>query len=335
MVTPVKFGTINPKIASFVNSLLKERKEDIVFNLEDFKTDDSFVPTDLVQLDYLVLGGGLARGRIYEIFGSESSGKTTLALQIAANIQKIDKERDVLFLDSENALDRNYAESLGVDLSRVWVCQPDYGEQGLSVMEQLLKSGYFSLLIVDSVAALTPKSIIEGDMEDKGIGVQARLMTQVLGKLTHIVNENKIIVLFTNQIRAKIGVLYGSKETTPGGNALKHYASVRLELTVTGKIKDVESGVAGNKVRIKAVKNKLFPPFREVELELFYGRGFSKESSLLSFALDLGLVQKNGAVYEYAQKKYKGWNELLEVFIQDKELYNKLLQEIREKSKKV
>ncbi len=330
-VKPVRVeSSVNPKIEQFVKTLLKDRKEDnSIFNLESFGTVINLEPIGIPTLDFTVLGGGLAEGRTYELFGHESSGKSTLALQIAANRQRVYPDKDVIFIDSEHALDMVYAKKLGLDLARVWVSQPDYGEQALSVAQDLMRSGYFSLMVADSVAALTPKAIVDGDIGDTTVAVQARLMSQALKTLVPIANQSKVTMLFTNQMRSKIGVRFGPTETTPGGNALKYYASVRLQLTTIGKIKDSAGNVIGNTVQVRAVKNKLFPPFRETELKLYYGSGFSRESSLVDMAVALNIVVKDGARYEYGGQSYKGEGALVTACRESTELCEELMDGVK------
>ena len=252
------------------------------------------ISTGSLGLDLALGVGGLPRGRIVEIFGSESSGKTTLALQAIAEAQRAGGV--CAFIDAEHALDVGYARQLGVRIDEMLISQPDHGEQALEIAETLVRSGAVSVVVVDSVAALVPKAELEGDMGDQQPGMQARLMSQALRKLTGAIHRSDCIVLFINQIRMKIGVMFGSPKTTSGGNALKFYASVRLEVTRVGSIKRGEEAI-GNQTRVKVVKNKVAPPFREVDFEIYYGRGVDRESELVDLGVSTGIVRKSGSWY--------------------------------------
>ncbi len=256
--------------------------------------------TGSIGLDIALGIGGLPKGRIIEIYGPESSGKTTLTLHVVAEEQK--KGGVCAFVDAEHALDPQYAKKLGVDLNELLISQPDTGEQALEIVDTLVRSGAVSLVVVDSVAALTPKSEIEGDMGDMQMGAQARLMSQAMRKLTASIGRSNCMVIFINQIRMKIGVMFGSPETTTGGNALKFYASVRLDIRRIGAIKDRDE-VVGNTTRVKVVKNKVAPPFKQVEFDIMYGEGISKVGELVDLGVKVGVVEKSGSWYSYGDER--------------------------------
>ncbi|MCX8035007.1 MAG: recombinase RecA [Candidatus Dojkabacteria bacterium] len=302
-----------------------------IMKMSDKSTENvEVISTGALSLDIALGVGGVPRGRIIEIFGPESSGKTTLALHIAAETQK--NGGVVAYIDAEHALDPKYAKSIGVDVENMLISQPDYGEQALEIAETLVRSGAVDLIVVDSVAALTPKSEIEGEMGDAQIGVQARLMSQALRKLTAVANKSKTTVIFLNQIRMKIGVMFGNPETTTGGNALKFYASVRIEIRKGEKITDKDGNVIGNTVKVKVVKNKVAPPFRETEFDIIYPQGIDKYSSLISAAIDAGVIQKNAGWYKYEDKQLGNGKEAVKETLKNDA---KLVKEIVEKTKSI
>jgi recombination protein RecA len=270
--------------------------------------------TGSLGLDIALGIGGLPKGRIIEIYGPESSGKTTLTLHCVAEEQK--KGGVCAFVDAEHALDPQYAKKLGVDLEELLISQPDTGEQALEITDTLVRSGAVSMVVVDSVAALTPKSELEGDMGDHNVGVQARLMSQAMRKLTGSISKSNCMVIFINQIRMKIGVMFGSPETTTGGNALKFYSSVRLDIRRIGAIKDRDE-IVGNATRVKVVKNKVAPPFKQVEFDIMYGEGISKNGELLDLGVTAGVVEKSGAWYSYGDERIGQGRENAKIFLSE------------------
>ena len=272
------------------------------------------IPSGSIALDVALGLGGFPRGRVVEIYGPESSGKTTVALHAVANAQRAGGI--VAFIDAEHALDPDYAKNLGVDTDALLVSQPDSGEQALEIADMLIRSGALSLIVIDSVAALVPRAEIEGEMGDSHVGLQARLMSQALRKLTGSISRSRCTVIFINQVRMKIGVMYGNPETTTGGNALKFYASVRLDIRRTGQIKDRDD-IVGNTTRVKVVKNKVAPPFKQVEFDIMYGEGVSKVGEILDLGVKAGLVEKSGAWFSYDSTRIGQGRENAKQYLKD------------------
>jgi recombination protein RecA len=290
--------------------------------------DIEAISTGSLSLDIALGIGGLPKGRIVEIYGPESSGKTTLTLQVIAECQK--KGGTCAFIDAEHALDPGYAEKLGVKVEDLVISQPDTGEQALEITDMLVRSGAVDVVIVDSVAALTPKAEIEGEMGDSHVGLQARLMSQALRKLTANIKRSNVLVIFINQIRMKIGVMFGSPETTTGGNALKFYSSVRLDIRRIGSIKKGEE-ILGNETRVKVVKNKVAPPFRTAEFDIYYNEGISRESEIINLAVQLGFIDKSGAWYSYQNEKIGQGKDNVRVYLKEHpEIAQALEQKIRQ-----
>ena len=291
-------------------------------------TDIEVIPTGCLTLDIALGIGGMPRGRMIEIYGPESSGKTTVALHVVAEAQKLGGV--AAFIDAEHALDPVYAKKLGVNLDELYVSQPDSGEQALDIVDALVRSSAVDIIVVDSVAALTPKAEIEGDMGDSHVGLQARLMSQALRKLTAIVNKSKNCVIFINQLREKVGVMFGNPETTPGGKALKFYASIRIDVRKADLLKDSD-GAVGNKTRAKIVKNKLAPPFRQAEFDIIYGEGISREGCIIDMGVAYGVLEKSGAWFSYNGEKVANGRDKMRQYLKDNpEIMAEMDRKIRE-----
>ena len=304
-----------------------------VMKLGDFSAMNvEAIPTGSLGLDIALGIGGIPRGRIIEIFGPESSGKTTLALHVIAEAQKMGGE--AAFIDAEHALDPVYAKHLGVNIDELIVSQPDTGEQALEIAEALVRSGALDVIVVDSVAALVPKAEIDGEMGDSHIGLQARLMSQALRKLAGAINKSKAVIIFINQLREKIGVMFGNPETTTGGRALKFYASVRMDIRKIENIKQ-DGEVTGNRVRVKIVKNKVAPPFREAEFDIVYGKGISKEGNVLDLAVNLDIIEKSGSWFSYNGERIGQGRENVKKYLADNpKILAEVEQKVRDNTKK-
>ena len=312
-----------------LSQIEKQFGKGAVMKLGEFKTMDvEAIPTGALSLDVALGIGGIPKGRIIEIYGPESSGKTTLALHMIAECQK--RGGEAAFIDAEHALDPVYAKHLGVDIDNLIVSQPDTGEQALEIAEALIRSSAIDLVVVDSVAALVPKAEIDGDMGDTHVGLQARLMSQALRKLAGVLNRSNASLVFINQLREKVGVLFGSPETTPGGRALKFYASVRLDIRKIEAIKQ-DSEIIGNKVKVKVVKNKVAPPFRETEFDIIYGKGISKSGNILDLAVNLNIVEKAGAWFSYKGERIGQGRENAKKYLENNP---ELMAELEEKVRK-
>ena len=291
------------------------------------------ISTGSIGLDVALGVGGVPKGRVIEIYGPESSGKTTIAIHIIAEAQK--KGGVCAFIDAEHAFDSAYAQKLGVDIDNLLISQPDYGEQGLEIADRLILSGALDVVVIDSVAALVPKSELEGEMGDSKMGMQARLMSQALRKLTATISKTNTVCIFINQLREKIGVMFGNPETTTGGNALKFYASVRLDIRRMAQIKDGDEAV-GNRVKVKVVKNKVAPPFRAAEFDIVYGEGISKAGEIIDMGVEMSIIQKSGSWYSYNTDKLgQGRDSVKQLLIDNPGLANEIEAKIREKIKEV
>ncbi len=312
-----------------MNQIEKQFGKGSVMKLGEFKAMEvEAIPTGALSLDIALGIGGVPRGRIVEVFGPESSGKTTLALHIIAEAQKMGGE--AAFIDAEHALDPVYAKKLGVDIDNLIVSQPDTGEQALEITEALVRSGALDVIVVDSVAALVPKAEIDGEMGDSHMGLQARLMSQALRKLAGAINKSKTVLLFINQLREKIGVMFGNPETTTGGRALKFYASVRMDIRKIEMMKQ-DGQVVGNRVRVKVIKNKVAPPFREAEFDILYGKGISKVGNILDMAVNLDIVEKSGAWFSYNGQRISQGRENAKRYLEEHpETMNEIEKKVRE-----
>jgi len=323
-------GPANEKLKALQAAMEKIEKsygKGSIMKLGDEAIEDiAVISSGSIALNVALGVGGFPRGRVIEIYGPESSGKTTLAIHAIAEAQKAGGI--AAFIDAEHAFDRFYAEKLGVDVGNLWISQPDNGEQALEIAESLIRSSAIDILVIDSVAALTPKAELEGDMGDSKVGLQARLMSQALRKLTAAISKTNTTCIFINQLREKIGVMFGNPETTTGGNALKFYASVRLDIRRIGQIKDGDDAT-GNQTRVKVVKNKVAPPFRKAEFDIMYGEGISKSGEIIDMGSDLGIIKKSGSWYSYGETKIgQGREAAKDVMKQNPELADQIEQEI-------
>ncbi len=286
------------------------------------------IPTGALSLDYALGIGGIPRGRVTEIYGPESSGKTTLCLHVIAEAQKLGGL--AAFIDAEHALDVNYAKRLGVDTANLLISQPDFGEQALEITDTLVRSNAIDIVVIDSVAALVPRSEIEGEMGDATMAVQARLMSQALRKLTGAISKSKTAVVFINQLRSKIGIMFGNPETTTGGNALKFYASLRLDIRRIAAIKD-GTDVIGNRTKVKIVKSKVAPPFKEVEFDILYNEGISKTGDLIDLATNFGILKKSGSWFTYGEDRFQGRDQVKQKLIENPDMYKSLEKDVKAK----
>ncbi len=322
----------NKKVDGVVEEIKQKYGEGMIMKLGDVKrVDVASIPTGSISLDLALGIGGVPRGRVIEIYGPESSGKTTLSLHIAANAQKAGGS--VAFVDAEHALDPEYAKKIGVNIKELLVSQPDAGEQALDIVETLVSSNAVDLIVIDSVAALTPRAEIEGDMGDHHVGRQARLMSQALRKLTAIMAKSNTVVIFINQIRIKIGVMFGNPETTTGGQALKFYSSVRIEVRRSAQIKK-DDKVVGNRVKVKVVKNKVAPPFQNTEFDIMYAEGISQSGDLLETGVKLEVIKKAGNSYSFGEEKIGVGREKAKVFLKENtKLFAKIKKEVMKVAK--
>ncbi len=316
-------------IEDAISSIEKTYGKGSIMKLGDGVINDiEAIPTGALSLDYALGIGGFPRGRVIEVYGPESSGKTTLCLHVIAEAQKMGGL--AAFIDAEHALDVHYAKKLGVDTANLLISQPDFGEQALEIADTLVRSNALDVIVIDSVAALVPRSEIEGEMGDATMAVQARLMSQALRKLTAAISKSKTSVVFINQLRSKIGVMFGNPETTTGGNALKFYASLRIDIRRIAAIKDGEN-VIGNRTKVKIVKSKVAPPFKQVEFDILYNEGISKTGDLIDLGVNQGLIKKSGAWFTYEEERFQGREGFRQKLIEIPEIKTKLENELREK----
>lgn len=330
-------STNNEKLKALKLTMDKIEKDygkgSVMLMNEKAETVQEVISTGSLGLDVALGIGGLPRGRVVEIYGPESSGKTTIATHVIAEAQK--KGGMCAFIDAEHAFDSSYAKKLGVDVDNLLISQPDYGEQALEIADRLILSGALDVVVIDSVAALVPKSELEGEMGDSKMGLHARLMSQALRKLTSTIAKTNTICIFINQLREKIGVMFGNPETTTGGNALKFYASVRLDIRRTQQVKDGDEAI-GNHVKVKVVKNKVAPPFRAAEFDIIFGEGISKTGEIVDMGTELGIVQKSGSWYSYNNDKLgQGRDSIKQLLVDNPELAKELEDKIREKIKEM
>lgn len=318
-------------LALTIDKLEKTYGKGTIMKLSDERVlDVPAISTGSLGLDIALGVGGIPRGRVIEIYGPESSGKTTLSMHCIAEAQK--KGGLAAFIDAEHAFDKSYAEKLGIDTENLLISQPDNGEQALEITEHLIRSGAIDIIVIDSVAALVPKGELEGEMGDSKMGLQARLMSQALRKLTGAINKSGCSCIFINQLRDKIGVMFGNPETTTGGNALKFYASVRLDIRRVGQIKEGPDNVVGNRTRVKVVKNKVAPPFKVVEFDIMYGAGISKVGEIIDIGVELDIVKKSGSWFSYNETKLgQGRDSVKELLLDNPELMEELEKKIKEK----
>ncbi len=327
---------VNPDKLKVLNAVMEKIEKDFgkgaIMRLNSEEHEDiAVIPSGSINLDVALGVGGYPKGRIVEIFGPESSGKTTLAIHAIAEAQKAGGI--AAFIDAEHAFDSYYAQKLGVDVDNLLVSQPDDGEQALEIADHLIRSSAIDIVVIDSVAALTPKAEIEGEMGESKMGLQARLMSQALRKLTGNISKTKTVCIFINQLRDKIGVIYGSPETTTGGNALKFYASVRVDIRKTGSIKDGEEQL-GSRVRVKVVKNKVAAPFRKAEFDIMYGEGISRVGEIIDLGVDNGIIKKSGSWFSYGEKKLgQGRDAVKELLTTDAALMEEIETKVRESLK--
>lgn len=314
-----------------IDKLEKTYGKGTVMKLSDEKVVDiPAIPTGSLGLDIALGIGGIPRGRVTEIYGPESSGKTTLTMHMIAEAQR--RGGLAAFIDAEHAFDKTYAEKLGIDIENLLISQPDNGEQALEIADHLIRSGAIDIIVIDSVAALVPKSELEGEMGDSKMGLQARLMSQALRKLTGTISKTGCACVFINQLREKIGIMFGNPETTTGGNALKFYASVRLDIRRIGQIKESADDITGNRVKVKVVKNKVAPPFKVVEFDIMYGRGISKSGEIIDLGVELNIIQKSGSWFSYDGNKLGQGRDSVRQLIEDNpELMEELEVKIKEK----